>query len=147
MADASAQLYRSAATLRASGNRALRLEMTRTLRAQAQPAVSAVRAAARRQLPQRGGLAAEQAEQAIRVSVLTGANTAGVRIRTRTRGSMQTDKGFVRHPVPNTGRWVRQEIPQAEGWWSQTLARQAPAQTVAMRATMNRIAWRVMRGG
>lgn len=145
---ASQRLHAIAAELKAQGERGLKRRMNSTLRAAAVPLVDAVREAAREKLPKKGGLNEQQAEQAIRVMVLSGARTAGVRIRTSTRGSMQTDKGFVRHPV--FGEWKpnmpSQQIPQATGWWSYTLYRKSPEVTPLILAEMNRVA-RQIQGG
>lgn len=145
---ASQRLHDIATRLKAEGERGLRLEMNRTIRAIAQPLVDAVRAEAREKLPKSGGLAEVQAEQAIRIAIVTGSRSAGVRIRTKTRGSMQTDKGYVRHPV--FGEWRKdmpsQEIPEATGWWSATLAARSAAITPLIVKAMNRIASRAARG-
>lgn len=145
---ASQRLHAIATQLKVQGERGLKLEMTRTMRASAQPLVSAVRESAREKLPKSGGLAEQQASQKIRVSVLTGARTAGVRIRTRTRGSMQTDRGYVRHPTfGDRDEWVRQDTPGATGWWTNTLIRKSPEVTAAIVKEMNRVARRIAAGG
>lgn len=150
---ASQRLHGIAARLRADGQRGLRLEMTRAMRTGAQPLVLAVRQAALQKLPKSGGLAAAQAEQAIRISVLTGSRTAGVRIRTFRRGSFQTDKGYVRHPTPSLmgydrsyWDWVRQEIPEAAGWWTDTLKMGSPAVTRLILLELERVARRIQGG-
>lgn len=147
---ASTRLHGIAARLKAEGQRGLQLEMARTMRAAAQPLVTAVRSEATARLPKSGGLNLQQANQAIRVSVTTGARTAGVRIRTRTRGSMQTDKGYVRHPVfgrrENPQDWQTEQLPAARGWWSDTLATRSAAITPLIIAEMNRVG-RIIQGG
>lgn len=145
MPAASQRLHDIAARLRAEGQVGLQREMAATIRAGAQPLVAEVRGAAYVSLPKRGGLNEEQGNQKITVSVLTGPRTAGVRLRTRTPGSMQTDQGYVRHPTPS-GKWVQQEIPLARGWWSDTLARGSRRLTPALVATMNRVARRIQGG-
>lgn len=150
---ASQRLHEIAVRLREEANRGARLELNRTIRAAAQPLIAEVRGAAYVSLPKRGGLNEEQGNQRITVSVLTGSTTAGVRLRTRTRGSFQTDKGYVRHPTPTMlgydrsyWHWVKQDIPQAEGWWSKTLERSGRKYTPAIVAAMNRIARRITTG-
>lgn len=151
LAPASQRLHEIAARLKVEGNRGARLEMNRAIRAAAQPLVNAVRAEATARLPKSGGLNLEQANQAISVSVVTGSRSAGVRIRTKTRGSMQTDKGYVRHPVfgrrDNSKDWQTQQIPGARGWWSDTLAARSAAMTPLIVAEMNRIARQITYGG
>lgn len=140
---ASLRLHAIATRMRVQGERGAQQEMVRDIRAATQPLIANVRGAAYVSLPKRGGLNEEQGNQRITVSVLTGARTAGVRIRTHTRGSMQTDKGYVRHPVFRTGKWAQEEIPQATGWWSKTLARDSRAITPVIVKVMNRIARRI----
>lgn len=149
---ASERLHTIAARLRAEGEVGVQREMAAALRLAVRPLIAQVRGAAYVSLPRRGGLNEEQGNQRITTSVLTGARSAGVRLRTRTRGSMQTDQGFVRHPVPSRGapradwRWVQQEVPQAEGWWSKTLERESPALTPALVKVMDGISARIQRG-
>lgn len=145
---ASERLHAIALRLRTEGQRGLQREMNAAFRASTRPLIASVRAAARERLPKAGGLNEQQASQAIRVSVLTGSRSAGVRIRTRTRGSMQTDKGYVRHPVFGTWRpgVSSQQIPGAAGWWTDTLRQLSPAITPAILAEMNRVA-RIIQDG
>jgi hypothetical protein len=141
VADASAQLRAIALKLRAAGEREILNGVRRELRIIAAPAVEAVRAKARADLPKSGGLNDEQADQPITVSVLSGARTAGVRIRTKRLGSMQTDAGYVRHPI--FGKWRKgqksQSLPQAAGWFSDTLAHEGDAVAVALEARIDAI--------
>ena len=147
---ASTRLHGIATRLRTEGQRGLQRQMNATIRAAAQPLIAAVRAEATARLPKSGGLNLQQATQAIRVSILGGVHTAGVRIRTKTRGSMQTDKGYVRHPTfgrrENPQDWQTEEIPQARGWWSDTLAARSAAVTPLIIAEMNRVS-RIIQGG
>ena len=143
--DASARLHRIAAELRVAGERDIRLELVRTLRAEAQPLKSAVQDAALSKLPRSGGLAAREAA-AVQVQVLTSARNAGVRLRNRRIGAFQTDKGYVRHPMfgrRDRGQWVTQEIRGSDGWWSVTLAKKTPAVSAALNATINRISAKI----
>ncbi len=117
----SAQLRELAVRLKAAGDGALRVELLRGLRTAAQPLVTEVQAAAMEKLPKRGGLNVQVASQKVTVSVRTGARTAGVRLVTRAPDTAWTDAGYVRHPVFKSGKWVTQQIPNAAGWWSQTL--------------------------
>jgi hypothetical protein len=140
-ADASAQLHAIAAKLKITGDRGLKTELTRSLRAAAQPLVTAVKDAAVEKLPHGGGLNLQVAGQRVTVSVLTSARNAGVRMRTTAPDTYQTDHGFVRHPV--FGEWLPdqppQQIPRAAGWWSATLAASAPAVTPALVAVMQSV--------
>lgn len=89
---------------------------TKPLREQAQQA-------ALRDLPQRGGLAATVAKRKPSTRSRGGANPR-VTIIAKGAGA-STDKGFVRHPVFNTGRWVVQKTKGA-GWFTETLRQGAP---------------------
>lgn len=126
----SAELAALAARLKATGDKGLRLQLLRGLKAGAAPLIPAVREAATEQLPKQGGLNEYVAKQKITVSVRTGARTAGVRLVTTTPATEQTNSGFVRHPTfgrRGKGDWKVTET-QA-GWWSDTLAASAPVVT------------------
>lgn len=118
-------------------------QMTAAMRVAAKPLVTAVKAAAEQKLPHRGGLNTRVAKARVTVSVRTGARTAGVRLYTRDTDTRATDHGYVRHPTfgrrtgPND--WHDQSIPQAEGWWSQTLADESPGATPELMAVMRRV--------
>lgn len=151
----SAQLRALALRLKAAPTE-LRVQLPRGLRVAASPLIADVKAAARDKLPRAGGLNEQVAGQRVSVSVRTGARTAGVRLTTTAPDTQQTDSGYVRHPVfarrregpvqkgksrvRGTGEtWVRQEIPNATGWWSQTLADDAPKVTPAILAVMENV--------
>lgn len=140
-ADASAELAALGRRLKAASNGAqLRRELLRGIRAGAQPLTHAVQDAAREKLPRAGGLNEQVAGQKVAVRVaLTGRNT-GVRLVTTAPDTAQTDAGFVRHPVyGRRTKWVRQEIPQAAGWWSQTLQDRSKDVTPEVVAAMERV--------
>lgn len=141
----SAQLRAIAVQLKVAGDRGLRLELMRGLRAGAAPLIPLVADAARRQLPKRGGLNEQVAAQKVKVSVRTGAATAGVRLTTTAPDTKQTDSGYVRHPVfgHKDRPWVVQQIPRAAGWWSDTLASAAPVVTPALIAQMRVVEARI----
>ena len=132
-AEASAQLRLVAVKLKAAGAGGLRLQLMRGLKAGAAPLIPAVQSAARSQLPKGGGLNEQVADQKVTVSVRTGAATAGVRLTTTAPDTSQTDSGYVRHPTfGHRDRWVTQQIPDAVGWWSATLAAQGGAVSVEL---------------
>lgn len=138
----SMELHALAARLKAEGDGALRLQMLRGLKEAAKPLVKDVHDAAEAKLPKRGGLNDQVAGQKVTVSVRTGARTAGVRLVTRAPDTAQADQGFVRHPVFNrrngAGKriFVRQEVPHAAGWWSQTLANSGSTVTARLLRVM-----------
>jgi hypothetical protein len=143
----SAQLAALAVRLKATGDKGLRVELLRGLKAGAEPLVEKVAEAARSQLPKGGGLNEQVAGQKVKVQVRTGARTAGVRMTTTAPDTKQTDAGFVRHPVyGNRKKWVTQKIPAAVGWWSKTLADGGLAVQPELTATMERVALEIQGG-
>jgi hypothetical protein len=125
--------------------------MRKTFRVAAQPLIRSAEQAAREQLPKRGGLNELVAGRHTTVATLTGPRTAGVRLRRARKdaASYQSNRGFIHHPPPgyiNAGTWVRQEIPAAEGWWTNTMRTGSPAITPAIIAEMNRVAVRIQAG-
>lgn len=141
---ASAQLREVAVNLKAAGDSGNRLALMRGLKIGAAPLIPAVQAAARAQLPKSGGLNEQVAGQKVSVSIRTGARTAGVRLTTTAPDTSQTDSGFVRHPTfGHRDRFVTQKIPDAVGWWSQTLASKGPPISAALVVEINMMAERI----
>lgn len=146
--NASVQLHAIASALKARGERGMKRELTAGLRAGAAPLVSAVRAQAAARLPREGGLAARVANERVTVSVLTSARNAGVTMRTRTHDTRATNEGYVRHLVYGRPKsWVRQEIPEAAGWWSDTLREASPRVTPVLLGVMKKIAAEIEAAG
>lgn len=150
--NASAQLRAVALRLREAGAGALFNDVRAEIRAEAEPLVVAVQEAAQRKLPHTGGLNERVASQHVRVSVLTGARSAGVRLAYPTRKSAGalTNQGYVNHPVfadssksRREWAWVNhQELPNAAGWWTDTLRQDSPGVTPRIVATIDRVsAW------
>lgn len=117
-----------------TGDKGLMSRTRRGLTKAAEPAKKVIPAAERSVLPKRGGLNEWVASAPVRVSVTTGAKTAGVSLRQSKRGLTRphdlrrmNDEGMVRHPVfadPNKSRkewtWVAQYgLPT--GWWEKAL--------------------------
>lgn len=128
---ASRQLAEIAARLKATGDRGLRLQMMRGLKAGTKPLIDQARERARETLPHSGGLNDREADQPILASVRTGARTAGVRVVARKLGGYQADRyGYVRHPVFGKVRadgrrvWAKEPVqtPDAVGWFTNTFA-------------------------
>jgi hypothetical protein len=68
------------------------------------------------------------------------ARTADVRLTTTAPDTAMTDSGFVRHPTyGNRSRWITQQIPDAAGWWSDTLARKSVEVTPVLLAELERV--------
>lgn len=141
--DASEQLRAIAERLRTAGAGVLFNDVRAEIRAEAEPLVVAVQEAAQRKLPKRGGLNEWVASQHITIQVLAGARIAGVRLRgpRNIRSGGQTNRGYVRHPLPNNNRehWVTQQIPEAAGWWTDTLREDSPLVTPRITAVITRV--------
>lgn len=122
------------------------VEFQAGLRGAAKPLVPAVQDAARRQLPKSGGLNEQVAGQRVSVRTRMTARTADVRLVTTAPDTAQTDAGFVRHPIfGRRTRWVHQSIPEAAGWWSNTLRDSGPAVTAALVRVMDDVAAKIGR--
>ncbi len=112
--------FRLSKQLKAAGQTDLRKALTKGIRQAVRPLVKDSRAAARRRLPQSGGLAALVARSPQKIQVRTGQNTYGVRIVVGKAKSAarSTDLGVIRHPVFGRGTFVSQRVPS--GWFSDT---------------------------
>lgn len=145
MATASDELRLVAVRLKVAGAGGLRTELLRGLRTAAKPLIPKVQAAAKAKLPKGGGLNEQVASQKISVSIRTGAKSAGVRLTTTALDTKQTDAGYVRHPVFGTWRpgMPAQQIPDAAGWWSGTLAAEGPSVTPALVAVIDSVNWAI----
>ena len=143
----SKQLAALAVRIKAAAPTGLRVQLLRGLKAGAAPLIPLVHDAALAKLPHGGGLNEQVAGQKVTVSVRTGAKTAGVRLVTRAPDTKMTDSGFVRHLIyGRRGKWVTQKIPAAKGWWSDTLAKSAPAVTPALMAAMKTVSKQIQGG-
>jgi len=141
------QLAALGVRLKTAGDGGLRIKLLRGIKAGADPLVGAVYYAALNQLPKRNGLNVQVAKQKVTVTVRTSTRTAGVRLSTTRPDTRQTDSGYVRHPVFGRGTWVKQEIPAAKGWWSETLKRESPKITGDVLAVMEEVSLELQRGG
>lgn len=143
----SEQLAALGARLKVAGGGGLRVQLLRGIKQGADPLVGAVYYAALNQLPKRGGLNVQVAKQKVTVSVRTGARTAGVRMTTTAPDTKQTDSGYVRHPMfGDRKKWIKQEIPAAVGWWSETLQRESPKVTKDVLAVMKEVSVAIQAG-
>lgn len=128
-----AELAALAAKLKAAGMGGLKLEMTRGVRAAAQPLLPKLRAAAAADLPKAGGLAVRVSQQPIKVSVRTSPRSAGVSIRAPYTG---TNRGSWRHPVFGRNVWVEQTFGPAAGWFDKTGEDDRPEIRAAIEAVL-----------
>ena len=142
------QFLRLSKALKQAGRTELRKELTKGLRDGARPLIPLARAAARQQIPHRGGLADLVAREPMRVQVRTGAKTAGVRIVVGNRrgAARATNAGLLRHPVFGTAVCVSQRVTESAGWFDETLTRNAPIVRPELERALQRVADRVVKG-
>lgn len=126
--------------LKAAGETELRKELHKGVKKAARPLIPKARAAAKTQLPQRGGLAKRVAGSPMRTQVRTGTNKYGVRLVVGKNGSGARDanRGRIRHPVfGNRDRWVDQRVPS--GWFDDTMRAAAPAIRKDVQAAIDKV--------
>lgn len=136
-----AQLRETALRLKAAGNVELWKQAQKKIRLATAPARPAIRASARANLPRSGGLNEWVASASVTTSILTGARTAGVRIRVRKKGHDMSDldKGVVRHPLyGNRSYWYTTQVPP--GFASRPLNAMKPAVAAACMLAMRETA-------
>lgn len=126
--------------LRAEANGPLRRRVGVALRAEARPLARKTADRAREVLPKAGGLNELVAGRHVTISVLTGANTAGVRMRKKDAASYQTNRGFVSHKTYGDTPWQRLMLPEATGWWTKTLTDSAHEVVPALKAVIDKVA-------
>lgn len=117
-----ADLERVARRLKDTGNKELRKELLRGIRQATKPLKAKVQGAARRDLPQRGGLAALIGKANVGTSTRLSGNNIGVRMTGRNKA---IDEGTVRHPVFGRGAWVAQKV--TPGFFTETIEGEADA--------------------
>ena len=112
--------------LKATGNKELKKELQRGITAATKPLRQKLKAAAKADLPQRGGLAALVGGASFTASIRTSGREVGVRIIGRRKGYSlaQIDEGVIRHPVFGRDVWVEQRIKG--GWFTKTAEADAP---------------------
>lgn len=108
--------------LRTSGDRVIRTETIRGLKAATKPLIPALRAAALGKLPKRGGLAAHVASARFSSQVRLTGPSVRVRIKASKAGTNLEfiDRGRLRKPLfGDREHWYDQPIDS--GWWTDTL--------------------------
>jgi hypothetical protein len=86
-----------AVRLRAAGDRGLRLQALRGLRASTAPFVAAARSNARERLPKGGGLNDYTADQKMTSAVRLGVRSPSVRVKSADELRNATNAGWIRH--------------------------------------------------
>jgi hypothetical protein len=135
-----------AARLRASGDRGLRLQALRGLRASTAPFVAAARSNARARLPKGGGLNEYTADQKMTSAVRLGIRNPSVRVRSADGLRNATNAGWIRHKT--FGEWRKntptQQIPGARGWWDDAVKSAAPQARAQMEAAMRAVMYEIV---
>lgn len=132
--------------LRAAGEdgKGLRRELYRGIQRASKPLRAEAQQAARRELPQRGGLAAEVGRAKFSTRTRAGRNP-GVSIQAKGEAVRSTDRGFIRHPVfGNREVWVTQQVPP--GWFTETMQAGAPRVRREILEAMENVAQQIARG-
>jgi hypothetical protein len=112
--------------LKAVGETGLRKELHKAMGSAARPLIPKVQEAARRNLPKRGGLNERIARKPYRAQTRTGMQTAGVRITGSKVDPRINNEGRVYHPVFGRTPGEIQPVPQAKGYFDETLAAEGP---------------------
>lgn len=141
------QLADVARRCKEAGDKELRRDLMRGINRSLKPAKAAVKAAALRELPRRGGLNRVIATSRIGSRSRTGGRNPAVFLTGKKAGHdlRSVDRGRLRHPVfGNKSVWVTQEIKP--GWWSRTLQDQAPRVRREVVDVLEDVARRLARG-
>lgn len=131
--------------LKAAGEGGLRKEFHKAIQQAAKPLVPKVREAARRDLPKGGGLNERIARKPMRVQTRTGAKTAGVRI-VGSKVDPRINQGRVYHPVFGHKPGVVQQVPEAAGYFDETLRDASPEVQAEVREVLTDWTLRIIRG-
>lgn len=142
----SRDLARLGARLKAAGERDLRLQLLRRLRAAGKELIPPIERSAREVLPKTGGLAERVASQ--KLAVRTSFAASGARVRLIDQGMQELsdiDKGRVRHPVyGNRSVWKQQEVEP--GFFTKPVEEGAPVVRENIRQAMEDISRQITRG-
>lgn len=125
-ADAFYRLSKRLKEVGGTGKGSLRNEMNKALKAAVKPVVPKVKEAARSKLPKSGGLNERIAKRTPKVVTATGVKTAGIRIQDKSTDP-RINQGRVYHPVFGRTPGVVQQVPEARGYFDETIEREAPA--------------------
>ena len=110
--DGSEKLAAIGRKLRTEAGGPFRRRVTAAIRAEARPLARKTAERALEVLPKSGGLNELVAARRVTISVLTGASTAGVRMRKKDAASYQTNRGFISHKTYGDKPWQRQMLPE-----------------------------------
>lgn len=106
--------------MKEAGETGLRKELHKAMTAAVKPVIPKVKQAARDNLPKQGGLNKRIARKPLRAQTRTGARSAGVRI-VGSKVDPRINEGRVYHPVFGRKPGVVQSVPEAKGYFTDTL--------------------------
>lgn len=129
--------------LREAEAKGLQRELRRGLLEGAAPLIPVAHAAARTELPRRGGLADRVGARPVKVRV-SFAKSPSVRIAVAGTDAGSTNRGRLRHPTfGHRDRWVNQAIKP--GWFTDSMRQAAPTVRPRLVAAMERVAQQIAR--
>ncbi len=139
------QLVRLSAAVKLYGDKELRKDMLRGLRAAAKPMVASIKEEALSDLPHTGGLNEWVAKSRISPRTRTTGKSAGVRISGAKSGHdlEAINRGRVRHPVYGHNRWVSETV--SSGWWERGALREADVVRRDLLVAMEEVAAKIAR--
>jgi hypothetical protein len=137
--------YRLSKALKVAGQTGLRKELHKSVVLAAKPLIPKVREAARRDLPKHGGLNERIARKPYRAQARTGVTTAGVRIVGTKVDPRINSQGRIAHPVfGRPGSTVVQQVPEAKGYFDETLSESAPLVRAGILAVLSQFPDRIV---
>lgn len=113
--------------LKDAGNKGLKTELAKGLSRATKPLKPLAQESAKRNLPQRGGLAADVANSRFAVKRRTSGNQVGIRFTATSKHDIRSmDRGRLRWPVfpkptQTRNQWIWRERRIRPGWWSEFL--------------------------
>jgi hypothetical protein len=139
------QLVRLAAAVKLYGDKELRKDMLRGLRAAAKPMAMSIKEEAAADLPHTGGLNEWVAKSSITPRTRTSGKSAGVRITGRKSGHdlEAINRGRVRHPVFGHNTWVSETV--SSGWWERGALKQEDTVRRDLIVAMEEVAAKIAR--
>jgi hypothetical protein len=149
------ELAQLSKALKDAGQTGMRKELTAGMSRAARPLLAVAKQAAQDTFPKQGGLADRERKVSFRVSVRTGAKTAGVRIvapgRYVAAGAVNRTGRF-RHPVFADSRktrrdwtWTTQTVPGGQGWFDRAMNDSAPVVRRELEQAMENVLDKIVR--
>lgn len=139
------QLTELSRRLKATGQRDLKNELSRSIRASTKETRDEIKKSALNVLPARGGLAKLVSKSSLRTSGDGLGRNPGVRIVASNKHEIAAmNRGRLRHPIfGNRGKWRTQEVKT--GWFSDPIEKDAPRVREAIEKAVKDIGSRIER--